>query len=211
MRTWAASTVAILFVVAGFIGTARAADDKSMDEQYQALAASRTKAELAVRRLRTFFDDGEQNWRVASQATEAARGRIGDNLRKEIETEQRKPEESRDTQKVETLNDRAHQIELDWNKFGQTDRPAIETRYRSAQQLTQVVAQLYANLANVESMWKDAKLDLTSLQGAFDAITQRANSALEQGQKAYGDLQQAQKTWESMPEVAGAPAAPAKN
>lgn len=170
--------------------------NKALEEQYMAISAARGRAEWAVRRARTAPDELEPKWRVANQALDADHARILEAIRKAVEDEQKRPEELRNPAVIEELNQRRTTIEQDWQRLAAVDRPAIESRYRSAGQVAQGIAALYGQVVQLDAPWKDNKMDLPTLQAAYEAVTKRANDLRQQADDALADLQKAQKLWE---------------
>jgi hypothetical protein len=175
---------------------------KPVDDQYMAIAASRTRADLAIRKVRTLAEENEGKWRMIAAATDAAHAQILESLRKATEDEQRRTEELRNPAVIDELNQRRTTIEQDWQRYAAVDRPAIDTSYRNAIGALGAVAQVFATLTNIEATWKDAKVDLSALQAGYDAVAKRAEDLKAQAEKATSDLISNQKQWESVAKAA---------
>jgi hypothetical protein len=192
----------VLLMLASFA----VAEEKSLDDQYVTVGNARTQAELAIRKIRTFFENSDTKWKAASFAADAAKTQASEAIRKAIEDEQKKVEELRNQAVIEDLNQRRAQLDLDWQKFTTVDRPAIEASYRGANQSVQGINQVYQSVVQMEPNWKDAKVNLETLQSAYEAIAKRANEIREQGETALADLQKAQKMWEGVSAATTRPA-----
>ena len=183
------------------------AQEKTVDEQYQAVAAARTRSELAIRKARSYFEETDNRWRSAAHGMEQARAQTMEAIRRAVEDEQRKPEEMRSQPVIEDLSQRRVQIEQDWQRFAAVDRPTIDASWRGASQAVTNVSQVYQSMTQIEPGWKGSEVDIKTLESVYDAITRRADAVREQAAKALGDLQAAQKMWEN---VAGAATQPAR-
>jgi hypothetical protein len=195
------------FLAIAILTSAAFAQDKT-DEQFQALAAARTKAEVAVRKLRTFYEENENRWRALQQAPDASIRNIYEAIRKAAEDEQRKAEDLRNQAVIDELNQRRGLIEGDWNRFANTDRPSLDLVYRQSQQNMERIWQSWHNLANIESNWKDSRLDLAPLQSAYDVVAKRADAIRAAGDKAVADMETWKKAWETAAESNTRPVAP---
>src|SRR5271154_2536129 len=120
-RTIVLATLALMLA----LGAKVMADDKpaSMEDQYQALSAARTKADLAVHQTRAFFETANNAWRAAVSLTEAAEVSATQSYYHAVESEQRKPEDVRDPAFVDDCNAKRAELEQEWAKFNST-RPA---------------------------------------------------------------------------------------
>lgn len=184
-----------------------AAGDKSApagsrESAYEALAQSRLKAELAIRRLRAYFEENDNAWRSASLACEQAHSRLETSIAHAQEQEQRKPDDQRNQGFIDDCVQKRQAVQQDWERFANVSRPAMDSAYRATQTLTQQVQSTYQSLANVESAWKDAGGDLAPLAAMYDAVAKRADDVRFQAEKVTGDLQSAQKTWEAAADAA---------
>lgn len=195
------------FLFIAILASAAVGQDKT-DEQFQALAAARTKAEVAVRKLRTFYEENENRWRAIQQAPDASIRNIYEAIRKATEDEQRKAEDLRNQAVIDELNQRRGLIEGDWNRFANTERPSLDLVYRQSQQNMDRIWQSWHNLANVESNWKDSRLDLAPLQSAYEAVAKRADAIRAAGDKAVADMETWKKAWETAAESNTRPVAP---
>jgi hypothetical protein len=182
------------------------AQEKTLDEQYQSVAAARTRAELAIRKARSYFEETDNRWRSAAHGTEQARAQTMEGIRRAIEDEQRKPEEMRSQPVIEDLNQRRAQIEQDWQRYAAVDRPTIDASWRLASQAGNNVAQVYQQMTSIEPGWKGSEVDIKTLESIYDAITKRADAIRDQAAKALGDLQASQKMWENVAAAATQPA-----
>lgn len=172
------------------------AQDKTADDQFQVLGVARTRAEAAVRQLRTFFEETEPRWRSLQQAPDASIRSIYETIRKTLEDEQRKAEDTRNQAVIDELNQRRVLIEGDWNRFYSTDRPNLEAVYRQNQQMMERIWQSWNNLAGVENNWKDTRLDLAPLQAAYEAIAKRAEAIRASAEAAVSDQEKWKKIWD---------------
>jgi len=179
------------------------AQEKSMEEQFQSLAQSRTKAELAVRNARDYFSKGEAtgNTRTAFGTADRAHNRVIEAYRKAAEAEQRRPEENRNLVLLDELVSKIQQAQTDWEDRGK-DNSAIEARYREAANIANGGYQIFNTLNNLESGFKDTGTDLVPVQAAYEALAKRVNTQLANAQKAVADAQAVQKSWETRAEEA---------
>jgi len=184
---------------------APAADSSSpggRETAYAALAQSRLKAELAIRRLRAYFDENDGAWRSAALACEQAHSRLENSIARAQEQEQRKPDDQRNQGFIDDCVQKRQAVQQDWERFANVSRPAMESAYRATQTLTQQIQSTYQSLASTENSWKDAGGDLAPLAAMYDAIAKRADEVRAQAEKATGDLQSSQKTWEAAADAA---------
>jgi hypothetical protein len=169
--------------------------DAKMEEQYNAIALARTKAELALRKARMAQDHNDAAWRVASSGADAAYQKLEKSLDRKIEEEQGK-DDARDDEKLKLLNEKKDTVQAEWQKFADVDRPALETRYHSANDMTNALNDLLNNLSNLEHAWKDTGMDLGLIEKAYMSLAQRAEGCQQAAQKALGELQAVQASWE---------------
>jgi hypothetical protein len=157
---------------------------------------ARTKADLAVRKLKIFFDAQEENWRAAEAGLDAAHTAAIGLLQRATDEESRKPDDIRDPNVIDALNNKRAAIEQQWVHFMTAERPDIESAYRSASGSSASLSQVFNALAALDTQWKDAHLELPILQADFDAVANRADQLRQAAQKALGDIRQAQGDWQ---------------
>src|SRR4051812_5767105 len=94
-----------------------AADESKIEEQYMAVAAARTRAELAIRRLRKFLSDSKAAIGDAGGATEDAKNKMASMVQKAMQNEQHRPEADRSQDVMADLMERGNRINQDWQKY----------------------------------------------------------------------------------------------
>lgn len=198
------ATSVITLLLAGLC----AAQDKTADEQFHAIATSRSKAELSLRKLKTFFEQNEMRWRLVQSSPDGFVKRIYDTIRKTTEEEQRKPEDVRNVAIVEELNQRRALVEQDWNRYVTTERGALETTYRQSQQQMDRLWQTWTTLTTNETNWKDLRLDQAALQASYDAVAKRADELRAATEKLIADSENWKKIWELAAESSTRPVFP---
>jgi len=194
----------LALLVLGLISTAVAAD-KTLEDQYLEASAARTRAELAIRKARSFFEENENRWRSASFAQDSSRTQISQAIQLAIQEEQRRPEDMRNLALIEDLQQRNVQVDRDWQRFASVERPNVDQFYRLSSQLVNTVAQSYQILTQVEPTWKDAKVEMPALQAAYDAIANRADGVRTQAKGALNQHIEYQKSWETRAAAATQP------
>ena len=170
-------------------------DDAKMEEQYMAVATSRTKAELALRRLRKFLNDSKTTMGDIAGATEDARNKMSNLIQKAVQNEQKKAEVDRSQDVMADLMERGNRVNQDWQKFF-GERAAIDARYQAAMGAAGAIDQAFRGATGMEGNWKDLDMDLTAVQQAYDALTTRAGGARKQAQEAIDALKAKQAAWE---------------
>jgi hypothetical protein len=195
-QLWIVMFAAIL----GLAARARAADDTTAqeDKQYAALSDSRTRAELATRRARSFFLDNDNAWKQASLAVESARQSADDFLVHAMEAEQRKPDDQRNQAASDKMAQKRSDIDQDWRKFANVTRPDLEKAYRDGYTTSMNTAEVFHGLTSIESAWKDAKGDLAPLAAMYDDVAKKADEARANGERSLAGIVDAQKAWEGV-------------
>jgi hypothetical protein len=181
------------------------AQEQSLDEQYKEASLARTRAELSIRKTRQFFEEGEAKWRAGNHALETSRSQIQQALAQAIQQEQRRPEDMRNLALIEELQQRQQQIERDWARFIQVERPNVETLYRAASSMIHTVSQAFSQLTQLENVWKDARVDMTTLKAAYDAVADRADAVRKQAEDAMNQQGEYLKMWQSRAAAATQP------
>lgn len=179
---------------------------KQMDEQFMAVGKARTQAELAVRKARAVFGPIDKKWRGVSLKADQAHTQIINALRKAADQEQHRSEELRNPAVIEELTQRQRTIEQDWQRFSTVDREAMESDYSEAKSTVQGLATLFSSVTQLEPAWKDAKVDLPTLQAAYEAVAERADELREQAEKAFADLERGTEMWQKAAVAATQPA-----
>jgi hypothetical protein len=168
-----------------------------IDQQYAAVGAARTAADLAIRQAHNFFDDNEPNWRDASQGTDSAHGQIDDALIHGQDMENRKPDDQRSQATLDNLNAQRTQLAVDWAKFSNVTRANMEQSYRRDQNLINEMVQVFNNMTTSETGWKDLQLSMPATQALYQSIAQRAGALQADAAKQLSDLQAARKSWDA--------------
>lgn len=196
-----------MFVALSFVGVCLA-QDKATEEQFQGVAASRAKADAALRKLRAYYEQAAAPFTQAQAAPDVSYKRIGENIAKAILEEQRKPEAARKPAVIEELNQRRGLIEQDWARYLSSERPAIENAFRVPQQQVATLGTLWSNLVNNEASWKLLRLDPPALQAMYDAVATRADELRAAGEKAVANAEIWKKIWATAAESTTRPVFP---
>jgi len=198
---------AVCVMLLALMTTFARGEEPTMDEQYLEVAKARTEAELAIRKTRAMFEENDARWRTGWSTVDQSRGQAVQAIDLAIQDEQRRPEDVRSQPLVEELGSRRRQLEVDWARFSQVDRPAIDQSYQAARNLiTNSMGQVFTYVTQWEPAWKEAKVDVMALKTSYEAITRRSLEIRAQAQKSLDDLGKAQKTWEGVARAATQPA-----
>lgn len=203
--------VMVALVALLFAGVSFAQDkpqEKNTEEQFHAVALARSKAEFALRRLRTYYEQTQGRFEQVRLAPDASLLRIGETITKATQDEQRKPEDARNMAVIEEFAQRRGLINQDWARYANTERPAIDNAFRLPLQQMATLWVVWGNLANNEGYWKDMRLDLPTLQAAYDAVAKRADEFRVSSEKALVDAENWKKIWEVAAESADRPVMP---
>jgi len=181
------------------------ADDSSDQEkaQYEAVAKSRADAELAVKQARDFFNKGEMTWRELAQSIEACRAADDSAFMSTIDSEQKKPEETRDQKVIDAAEQGRRDLDTRWQQYGVTQGPPLEESFHEADNHAQTSAQLLHALQEVETQLKETDSDLTPLAQLYDDAAASATKALSDGSAALDNLNSIDQTWEPATQPSG--------
>jgi hypothetical protein len=191
----------VLPVRAATVTTTTEDKDKA-DEQFiaqgAALGAARTKAELAFRKISTFFQNQAQTYHALPGRIDELHGKIQRLLDTKLQAEKNRLGDEFNQTAIDTLNNRKQDIEPDYQAFQQREREGYNTRFRNCEQRFRAVEQIFNQLQNMEKPWKDAGLDVTGLQSTYDMVTKGMADAKAQADDVIKDVNEKIKVWEKM-------------
>jgi hypothetical protein len=191
---WAALTILLLAAIPAFAADT-ATTAPSEEQQYEAIAAARTRLELALRRIHKTMGDAQTQWMTQSALLDQTRMRIAQMIDKARESEMRKDENDRSQAYLDELRDRHDQIDDQWQKFVGDDRARMERDFHRSQEIIMGLNGVLPNLAGLEHTYKDLGMDLNTVRTVYEAFASKADEAADMGQKSLDDLAAARKVW----------------
>jgi chromosome segregation ATPase len=193
--SWAA--VIVVFcgaccAVAADNATTAPSDDQ---QQYDAVAAARTKLELAFHRIHKAMGDAQTQWQTQTALLEQTRTRIAQTIERARDTEAHKDETERSQAFLDELRDRADELGDQWQKFAADDRARMEGDFRRSVEIITGLNNAMQSLAAIEHTYKDLGMNLDAVRAMYETFAAKADEAYEMGHKALDDMTAARKVW----------------
>jgi hypothetical protein len=194
MAVWAMGSVLRAAEPAG-PGAAGAAAEPQ-DQQYLTLAQARAAADLGLRRAHDFEADRGKAWHALIDAGQAAHEQAMADLQRQINEEDHKDDAVKIVAKLEALHAQHDQLDAQWRRYNDVDRPAFEQRWQTAFNRLHAAQEAFDALAGSEHNWKDAGLPLAPLAQGFDAIAKLISDLRPEIEKILTEVEEQQKAWE---------------